>query len=366
MMAAAWLTAPYTAQVRVDYSSALKFFFNNIGGLTIEYIIVCMVGTAIVLHSSVYLRTLFEKYENISQNEAILKEQVELLDSMAQIYDYVNLIDFEKGTERSMRDSERKVIDLNLSERKHTHMTEGLADKIAPDHMEAFLKFTEIATVPTRLVGKKFINAEFVNMYTGWFRAQYITVEEDNTQTPVKVIFTIQGIDSEKRRQEHLLRIALTDELTRLYNRRSYDEDIGAFSNSPLAEDFGIISIDVNGLKRANDNLGHVAGDELIKGAADCLVAAIGTKGKTYRTGGDEFISIVFSNDFPGVVSCIQEYASKWQGSLNKSLSLSVGYASHRDNPGKSITELEKIADDSMYHNKAMYYKNAGIDRRSH
>ena len=46
----------------------------------------------------------------------------------------------------------------------------------------------------------------------------------------LKVIFTIQNIDDEKRREEHLLRIALTDELTRLYNRRSYDEDIETYN----------------------------------------------------------------------------------------------------------------------------------------
>ncbi|MBR5705734.1 MAG: diguanylate cyclase, partial [Deltaproteobacteria bacterium] len=55
-------------------------------------------------------------------------------------------------------------------------------------------------------------------------------------------------------------------------------------------EDLAVFSIDVNGLKTVNDSLGHDAGDELIRGAADCISAAFGQTGKCYRTGGDEFV----------------------------------------------------------------------------
>lgn len=53
----------------------------------------------------------------------------------------------------------------------------------------------------------------------------------------------------------------------------------------------------MNGLKTVNDTKGHAAGDELIKGAADCLALSVGNKGKVYRTGGDEFMAVVHSDD---------------------------------------------------------------------
>ena len=43
---------------------------------------------------------------------------------------------------------------------------------------------------------------------------------------------------------------------------------------------------------------------------------------------------------------------------------MSVGFAAYRDHPGASINEIEKAADDSMYAEKARYYKENGIERR--
>lgn len=56
-------------------------------------------------------------------------------------------------------------------------------------------------------------------------------------------------------------------------------------------------SVDVNGLKVINDSLGHIAGDELICGAADCLKQVFGTYGKVFRIGGDEYAVIFFADD---------------------------------------------------------------------
>ena len=105
-------------------------------------------------------------------------------------------------------------------------MTQGLRSQIAPDMTEAFWSFTNITTVPFRLVGRNSISGVFISTELGWFRAQYIRVEDALDREPDVVIYTIQNIDADKRREEHLIRISLTDELTRMYNRRCYEEDI--------------------------------------------------------------------------------------------------------------------------------------------
>ncbi|MFR3283861.1 MAG: diguanylate cyclase domain-containing protein [Clostridium fessum] len=47
------------------------------------------------------------------------------------------------------------------------------------------------------------------------------------------------------------------------------------------------------GWKRVNDTYGHVAGDELIRAAADCMKNSFNEYGKVYRIGGDEFAVII-------------------------------------------------------------------------
>ena len=243
-------------------------------------------------------------------------------------------------------------------------MTQGLRSQIAPDMTEAFWSFTNITTVPFRLVGRNSISGEFISTELGWFRAQYIRVEGALDREPDVVIYTIQNIDADKRREEHLIRISLTDELTRMYNRRCYEEDIQAIREKGIDEDLAVISADVNGLKPVNDNLGHAAGDELLVGAASCLFAAVGAYGKVYRTGGDEFMVVAHTRDPDLLMEEIRRKTAAWRGRLVERVSVSLGCASHAEHPDASIEELERRADERMYEDKKAFYRQPGQDRR--
>ena len=156
----------------------------------------------------------------------------------------------------------------------------------------------------------------------------------------------------------------MTDEMTRLYNRRCYDEDLREIREGVLADDFVLFSIDVNGLKTVNDTKGHAAGDELIKGAADCLALSFGKKGKVYRTGGDEFMAVVHIDDPEKLRDEIKQKAKEWHGIYTDEVTMSVGYAAHKDQPDASVDDLEHVADADMYAEKEKHYKERGIERR--
>ena len=358
------ITTPYYAAVRTDYSTNFAFFANLVGGYTIETIIMAVAGYSLGKITTFYFQQIIEKFKTIREHEQHLKEQMETLDSMAEIYDNVNLLDFESMTEQSLRDGNREVFRFDGEGQTHTRMNQRLQKNVSHDQLDAFLEFTDITTVVDRLKGKISISGEFTDRINGWFRAQYITIDTDKNGLPSRVIYTTQNIDAEKRREEHLMRISMTDELTRVYNRRCYYEDIGKYNDKELEDDFVIFSVDVNGLKTVNDNCGHAAGDELLKAAASCLQTILGYVGKVYRTGGDEFLSIVHTSDAGSLKTKIQSEAASWHGKYSSELSLSVGYATSTDNPGKPIPALEKISDEYMYAEKEKYYKNKGIDRR--
>lgn len=363
MTASCWISASYLNEVRTDYDTPFAYFLNEMGGHTIQYVIMSIVGYEIGKVSIRYFKTLLQDKRTILENEEQLNKQFVLLDSMAEIYDNVNLLDFEKETEQSLRDDKKEEFHLDIFEREHSHMVEYLADRIIPDQRDDFLEFTSLKTIQFRLINKKIIYDEFIDIYTGWLRAQYIVVETNQDGLPKQIIFTTQNIDADKRKEEHLRRIALTDELTRLYNRRSYDEDVAKIDWKELPQDFGILSADVNGLKQANDSLGHAAGDELIRAAADCLVAAIGQKGKVYRTGGDEFMALLNTSDIEEIFTEINDYCTEWSGILIKDLSISLGYAAHKNHTDASIHDLELIADNLMYENKSRYYRSKSMDK---
>lgn len=176
------------------------------------------------------------------------------------------------------------------------------------------------------------------------------------------VILTAIHRDSYEEQQQKLRRIALTDELTGLYNRRAYYEDTKQIDYDNTV----YVSIDVNGLKYVNDNLGHSAGDELIKGASDVLQSVFNTYGIVYRVGGDEFIVVLQSTpeQMDILIQELEEAVSNWSGGLVDRMSMAKGYVCCKDFNGKSFAVIEKVAEDRMYADKERYYATSNIPRR--
>ena len=173
---------------------------------------------------------------------------------------------------------------------------------------------------------------------------------------------------SQQKKDDELLeqRIQIkTDALTGLLSRYAYNNALDKYTTD-MPESLVAFSIDINGLKRVNDTLGHEAGDELICGAAACIKNVFDEVGSCYRTGGDEFI-VLASMSKKEAVKCVQDIeklTKNWTGSLVDSLALSVGYALLEEHKGYSCSELIQAADKQMYMAKDEYYRTTKIDRR--
>ena len=167
-------------------------------------------------------------------------------------------------------------------------------------------------------------------------------------------------------RTKALSHASFRDQTTQLLNRRAFEEEKARLAMSPLDVNFTCLTADLNGLKAANDTLGHAAGDELIRGAADCLKACFGNYGKVYRIGGDEFaaILVVPEEDMHAAMAALGKMTGEWRGEKVKQLSLSCGVATSREFPSENFAELSRIADERMYASKEEYYRSSGAQRR--
>ena len=169
-------------------------------------------------------------------------------------------------------------------------------------------------------------------------------------------------------RESYLMVVKLsnTDRLTDCYNRRAYEDKLVEYKNFGMDKDFVYIAVDINGLKKANDTLGHQAGDELICGAATLLKNCFKEYGNVYRIGGDEFAVMIQcdENKLEERKNTLTRSMIKWKGKYVPQLAMSVGYAPYRETPNKSIAELAKLADERMYDAKRNFYISSGQDRR--
>lgn len=163
-----------------------------------------------------------------------------------------------------------------------------------------------------------------------------------------------------------LRKLMKTDALTGVFNRRAYYDEIGLYKSERDNDDLVIVAMDVNGLKKVNDQLGHAAGDEYMCAAARVIERALGEYGRVYRTGGDEFMAILHCS--VGIAEQIEDKLNECIASQNNSwadkMAIAVGVVCFAKDRDMDLAELEKLADKRMYENKAAYYRKNGIDRR--
>ncbi len=100
---------------------------------------------------------------------------------------------------------------------------------------------------------------------------------------------TLEDVTERRRVQARIQHLAHYDALTNLPNRTLFQRHAEALLLESETAQFAILYIDIDEFKRINDLLGHLIGDEFLKGVADRLRQSVGPDDFIARLGGDEF-----------------------------------------------------------------------------
>lgn len=155
-------------------------------------------------------------------------------------------------------------------------------------------------------------------------------------------------------RNEFLKYIAYSDAMTKLYNRRRFEEDIENLLQNPDTGIYGIISIDINNLKKVNDNLGHSAGDMMLVSFSRILSLACVGAASAYRLGGDEFAVLATHNpetECPNILKRMQEAIDLFNEESHP-FTLSAAYGMSTSLEASDPQAILELADTRMYENK--------------
>lgn len=160
-----------------------------------------------------------------------------------------------------------------------------------------------------------------------------------------------------KKIEEQLRFMSFHDSLTGLYNRTYLDEELIRLSSDRF-NPIGFISIDVDGLKLVNDNLGHVIGDSLLANVGKILKESFRDCDVLARMGGDEFGIIIPHCDIETTEQACQRVRSniKKYNELHTELpiSISMGWSVRNLNINSNFVEIIKEADSRMYADKIL------------
>jgi len=165
--------------------------------------------------------------------------------------------------------------------------------------------------------------------------------------------------------ERELRHLALTDDLTCLYNRRGFfaaaTQQLKMARRSQVAT--LLLCCDVDNLKLINDRFGHSEGDLALVRTADALEDVFRDSDVLARLGGDEFAVVamgVSPQDEPALLQRLQKSLAKMcQDDARYELSLSVGTAWFEPKREASLGELLEEADRAMYEHKRAKHRKS-------
>lgn len=174
------------------------------------------------------------------------------------------------------------------------------------------------------------------------------------------VAYVAAAIGREQRRaREEAIQRWRSDALTGLPNRVHFEAQIEQeiLRASRTGRPFGLLMVDLDGLKAANDRFGHASGDQLIQAVADVLRGDTRATDLAARYAGDEFVLLLPETDLAGALQVaekvrvdIARLALPHDGALIRT-SASIGLVTYPDD-GRASSELVRRADMAMYEAK--------------
>ena len=287
--------------------------------------------------------------------------------ALSEIYLCMHLIDIKTGKYeqiKNVKHVEKECEELdqeNFSKRVYTTMKYFCTEM----YLSSVLEFVDLSTLDRRLMETNTIVHEFIGTVSGWCRERFIKVDSDEKGRLWHVLYCVEVIDEQKRREKKLLYLSETDSMTGINNCGSGERKITEFLEKKKGGLFCLLDCDK--FKKINDTYGHAVGDTVLIKLAAVLQRACRENDIVMRLGGDEFAMYL-----PGMPDKAQaeSFFKRLFTQIDKisipemqgeKINVSLGASLCSDKDRATFDTLYREADAAMYESKKIVGNHAII-----
>lgn len=301
-------------------------------------------------------RILHHELQRRMASDAQLRERMQRLeDAIQHNVDGMLLLRAVRTPDGALSDLE--ITDINASAASICRRTPDALtgkrlrrDLQIPNGELLYARYAAVVNTQTPLVEDLRADRRYVT--AAWLRHQVIPTCDG-------IAVTIRDITASKREERRLRKASLTDDLTRLSNRRGFM----ALAEQQLrvarrqGKDAVVVYADMDGFKQLNDMYGHGVGDRALQAVARVLRSTVRDSDVVARLGGDEFTILALDADGAGARSIQKRIEERLAllnagGELPVSIALTIGYTRVAPSDGASVVELLARADTQLYERK--------------
>lgn len=280
-------------------------------------------------------------------------EYYTVLKALSEIYISIHVFDIEANVLMPFKTN--KFIDMwsegfDTAQDKVINVMKNITKL---EHIDTMLEFVDFTTLPERLIDRNNVSIVFEGKVNGWCRARFIVIDRDDNGKPQKLVYAVECIDEEKKRENHLLYLANTDLLTGISNRGSGQKQISDYLATGMCGLFCLF--DVDKFKKFNDKYSHRMGDEVLIRIAEAMTKVKNENDVVMRLGGDEFaayfVGIKDRKTAEGVIRKLFDEIDKIiLDGVEERIGVSLGACISTKN--MDFDEIYKIADSGVYKSK--------------
>ncbi len=277
----------------------------------------------------------------------------DFLEALSEIYISIFVIDLEKDELHPIKSN--PIIDqlIGIPGTLQEKMDNVMRKISISDHVEMILDFTCLSTLPQRIQGKNVLTEVFEGRVNGWCKARFLRVGADVEKPARYVLYVVECIDEEKKKENKLRKLAQTDLMTGILNRGYGENLIDEYMKQKKPGMF--VLFDVDKFKHINDVYGHGVGDQVLIGIAESMKHVKSEGDVIMRLGGDEFAAYFtgVENQERGsevIGKLLKEIASIRIEPIQEEISVSLGAVMYED--GINFYSAYHMADKGVYESK--------------